>query len=113
MDRAARIPAVPIPSEMDPAAPRVTTLPPALDASADRPQTGDVPAVHYTDEHARVLLGDCARLIEYDADLGANLIITSPPYALGVDYGQAGYADDQPYTDYLAWVRNWATTLFQ
>src|SRR3954452_24763947 len=76
MDRAARIPAVPIPSEMDPAAsPKVTTIPPALDASADRPQTGDVPAVNYRDDSARVLLGDCARLNEFDADLGANLII--------------------------------------
>jgi site-specific DNA-methyltransferase (adenine-specific) len=82
-----------------------------LDASADRPQTGDVPERIYQDDLAQVLRGDCARLLEYDPDLGVNLIITSPPYSLGVDYGQAGYADDQPYADYLSWVRSWATTL--
>jgi len=56
--------------------------------------------------------GDSARLLEAADVPAANLIITSPPYALGVDYGQAGYADDQPYASYLGWVRTWATTLF-
>ena len=105
---------MPAPSELDPAGlPRLTTLPPVLDASADRPQTGDVPVVAYEDRLARVLHGDCARLLEFDPDLGANLIITSPPYSLGVDYGRAGYTDDQPYTEYLNWVRTWADTLYQ
>ena len=100
-------------SSMDPAGlQKLTTLPPpVLDASADRPQTGDAPRRIYADALAEVLLGDCARLVEAQTDLAANLIITSPPYALGVDYGQAGYADDQPYAEYLAWVRTWATTL--
>src|SRR5205814_5609103 len=39
------------------------------------------------------------------------LVVTSPPYSLGVDYGQAGYADDQPYAKYLDSVKTWATTL--
>ena len=82
-----------------------------LDASADRPQTGDVPAPVYDDGFARVLHGDSGRLLEAAGPLGVNLVVTSPPYSLGVDYGRAGYADDQPYTDYLAWVRTWATTL--
>lgn len=83
----------------------------ALDASADRPQTGDVPKEIYKDELTRVMLGDSARLLEAVGSLGANLIVTSPPYSLGVDYGQAGYADDQPYPSYLEWVRTWAATL--
>src|SRR5260370_6554163 len=90
----------------------LTPLPPdGLDGSADRPQTGDVPELVYSDPLARVMRGDCARLPEATASLGANLIVTSPPYALGVDYGQTGYADDQPYATYLEWVRTWATTL--
>jgi site-specific DNA-methyltransferase (adenine-specific) len=84
-----------------------------LDASADRPQTGDVPGTFYESKRprARIMLGDSARLLEAVGKLNVNLIVTSPPYALGVDYGQAGYADDQPYTEYLRWVRTWATTL--
>jgi site-specific DNA-methyltransferase (adenine-specific) len=84
-----------------------------LDASADRPQTGDVPQQIYQDALARVLHGDCARLLEAKDSQTANLIVTSPPYSLGVDYGQAGYVDDQPYTRYLDWVRTWAETLLR
>ena len=98
---------------MDPAGlHRLTPIVPAsLDATADRPQTGDVPERIYEDALARVLRGDSARLVEAVGEAGVNLVVTSPPYALGVDYGQAGYADDQPYTHYLEWVRTWATAL--
>ena len=115
MGAAARIRAVLAPSAMDPAGlHRLTPVAPALlDASADRPQTGDVPEPIYDDALARVYRGDCARLVEAVGLLGVNLVVTSPPYALGVDYGQAGYADDQPYAHYLDWVKTWATTLLQ
>jgi site-specific DNA-methyltransferase (adenine-specific) len=83
-----------------------------LDPTADRPQTGDIPELIHRDECAWVMRGDSARLLEAADPPNANLIITSPPYALGVDYGQTVYADDQPYTSYLEWVRTWATTLF-
>ena len=84
-----------------------------LDASADRPQTGDVPREFHALGLARILRGDSARLLEIGDPFAANLIVTSPPYSLGVDYGQAGYADDQPYVTYLEWVRTWATTLLR
>ena len=100
-------------SSLDPAGlHRLTAVAPAqLDPNADRPQTGDVPEPVYEDVLARVMCGDSGRLLEVVGTLGANLVITSPPYSLGVDYGQAGYADDQPYARYLDWVRTWATTL--
>lgn len=87
--------------------------PPAglLDPSVDCPQTGGVPEIVYDDGQARVLRGDSA-LLRLDVPQ-VNLIVTSPPYALGIDYGQAGYADDQPYAQYLDWVRTWATTLLR
>lgn len=98
---------------MDPAGlHRLTPVPAGpLDANADRPQTGDIPVPVYEVGLTRVLRGDSARLLEAVGSLGANLVVTSPPYALGVDYGQAGYDDDQPYATYLEWVRTWATTL--
>ena len=101
------------PSSMDPAGlhPLTAVVPALLDASADRPQSGDVPVLVHDDKVTRVWQGDSARLMEAVGSLGANLVITSPPYSLGVDYGQAGYADDQPYADYLDWVRHWATVL--
>jgi site-specific DNA-methyltransferase (adenine-specific) len=93
----------------------LTPLPPdGLDPglNADRPQTGDIPEIIHEDAYARVMRGDSARLLECPDAPEANLIITSPPYALGVDYGQTSYADDQPYASYLEWVRTWASTLF-
>src|SRR5919202_509479 len=95
------------PTPMDPAGlrPLSAVVPALLDASADRPQSGEAPITVHEDALARILQGDSARLVEAVGSLGANLIITSPPYSLGVDYGQAGYADDQPYADYLNWVQ--------
>lgn len=84
-----------------------------LDDGADRPQTGDVPTQVHASELAEVWLGDSARLLEAVGELNANLIVTSPPYSLGVDYGQAGYTDDQPYASYLDWVHSWAETLLR
>jgi site-specific DNA-methyltransferase (adenine-specific) len=114
MGLTARMPAVLAPSSMDPVGlHRLTSVTPAmLDASADRPQTGDVPELVYEDGLARLMCGDSARLLEAVARASVNLVVTSPPYSLGVDYGQNGYADDQPYAHYLEWVRTWATTLF-
>jgi site-specific DNA-methyltransferase (adenine-specific) len=82
-------------------------------ADLDRPQSGGVPRTVFEDANALVLHGDSALL---DAALPAasvNLVVTSPPYGLGIDYGRAGYADDQPYQEYLEWVRRWATALLR
>jgi site-specific DNA-methyltransferase (adenine-specific) len=113
MGLTARIPAVLAPSSMDPVGlHRLTSVVPAiLDASADRPQTGDVPVLFYEEAQARLMRGDSARLLEAMDEASVNLVVTSPPYSLGVDYGQAGYADDQPYAHYLEWVRGWASML--
>jgi site-specific DNA-methyltransferase (adenine-specific) len=82
------------------------------DDGADRAQTGEVPRLYWEGPTAtQVWWGDSGRLIEAIAGLQSNLIVTSPPYSLGVDYGRAGYVDDQPYERYLDWVRSWAATL--
>jgi site-specific DNA-methyltransferase (adenine-specific) len=102
---------------MDPAGlRRVAPVPDGLlDPNVDRPQIGDVPEIVHDDGQARVLRGDCARLgaAHLTPGAGANLIVTSPPYALGVDYGDTAYTDDQPYAQYLRWVKAWASTLLE
>ena len=50
---------------------------------------------------------DCLEgLPELDAE-SVDLVVTSPPYNLGVDYGT--YQDDLPEDRYLEWTREWAT----
>jgi site-specific DNA-methyltransferase (adenine-specific) len=82
-----------------------------IDLGADVALSGGVPIQVHDDGAARLLLGDSTRLTEVPGMSPVNLVVTSPPYSLGVDYGQAGYADDQPYHAYLEWVRAWATAL--
>jgi site-specific DNA-methyltransferase (adenine-specific) len=89
---------------------RLTPLP-AAPSGVDQPRHGDVPQLVYRDALATLLRGDCARLMQATERVAFDLLVTSPPYSLGVDYGRAGYADDQPYARYLEWVAIWAAAL--
>jgi len=51
--------------------------------------------------------GDCLEGMGQLPDGTVDLVVTSPPYNLGIDYGQ--YSDRQDRTGYLAWCRQWAT----
>jgi site-specific DNA-methyltransferase (adenine-specific) len=62
----------------------------------------------------RLCREDCLAGIPRIAAPGSvDVVVTSPPYNLGIDYG--GYDDSQPREGYLAWVDRWcgllATTL--
>ncbi len=87
-------------------------LPPPID-DEDRPLRGGVPEPVFADNRSSVLRGDSVSLAEALPAGTVDLVITSPPYSLGIDYGRAGYADDQPYQDYLEWVRAWATAIYE
>lgn len=50
---------------------------------------------------------DCVKGMRRVPDGAVNLIVTSPPYNLGVDYGQ--YDDSKTKDDYLKWTVEWAT----
>ncbi len=50
--------------------------------------------------------GDClVGLREHVADASVDLVVTSPPYNIGVTYG--AYSDTSGRTDYLAWCDEW------
>jgi len=44
-------------------------------------------------------IGDCRELLHDVADGSIDLVLTSPPYNVGIDYGL--YDDDLPYDEYL------------
>jgi len=55
----------------------------------------------------RLHQGDCiAGMREHLADGSVDVVVTSPPYNLGVDYN--GYDDAASRDDYLAWMDKWA-----
>lgn len=51
-------------------------------------------------------LWHCDVLQAPDAPESVDLIVTSPPYNLGMDYGD-GASDQKDYSDYLKWIRDW------
>jgi site-specific DNA-methyltransferase (adenine-specific) len=37
-------------------------------------------------------------------DKSVDVVVTSPPYNIGVDYGDSGYDDNKPESEYLEWI---------
>lgn len=47
-------------------------------------------------------MGDCLQVVEQIADKSIDVVCTSPPYNIGLKYGQ--YQDNLEYDEYLAWM---------
>lgn len=54
----------------------------------------------------RFFLGDCLDLFPGLPDRSVDVVVTSPPYNLGIRY--RSYDDTRPREAYLAWVAEWA-----
>lgn len=52
----------------------------------------------------QVVQGDCLELLKELPDRCVDLIVTDPPYNVGIEYGD-GTNDNRP--DYMDWVRSW------
>ena len=52
---------------------------------------------------------DCVKGMARLADQSVDLVVTSPPYNLGIKYGK--YSDRQKRDTYLAWCEKWAAQL--
>jgi site-specific DNA-methyltransferase (adenine-specific) len=50
-------------------------------------------------------LGDCLKVLPNLAAGSIGVIVTSPPYNIGVDYRT--YEDDMPRAEYLTWTERW------
>jgi site-specific DNA-methyltransferase (adenine-specific) len=65
-------------------------------------------APYYADELVRLFQADCTNLSFLASD-SVQLVVTSPPYNLGKDYGTA--RDNATYQSYLEWVDAWMSEL--
>src|SRR2546423_14050151 len=54
-------------------------------------------------------LQDCVRGMSRLVDADVDLVVTSPPYNLGVRYGK--YSDRQDRQSYLEWCVTWAAQI--
>jgi site-specific DNA-methyltransferase (adenine-specific) len=50
-------------------------------------------------------LGDCLKVLPNLPPASIGVIVTSPPYNIGVDYNS--YEDDMPRSEYLTWTERW------
>jgi len=53
-----------------------------------------------------IYLGDCIEVMQTFTTGSIDLIITSPPYNVGIDYGH-DIDDNRDFEDYYRWVRTW------
>jgi site-specific DNA-methyltransferase (adenine-specific) len=79
-------------------------LPPASLAAARRLDP------YYHDDLVAVYHADATDL-SFLAERSVQLVVTSPPYNLGKDYGAA--RDDATYQEYLGWVERWCRELYR
>jgi site-specific DNA-methyltransferase (adenine-specific) len=68
------------------------------------------PVPYFQDEYVTIYRADSTNL-GFLPESSIDLVVTSPPYNLGVPYGR--YPDAVPYHDYLNWVGVWAGELFR
>jgi len=54
---------------------------------------------------------DCVRGMKKIDENSVDLIVTSPPYNIGLDYGE--YKDNLPWKDYLTWSETWLREVYR
>lgn len=59
----------------------------------------------------RDIIIHCADFLKLDLEIKPDLIITSPPYNIGIDYGK--YDDNKTYKEYLEFSRNYLRKCFE
>ena len=87
-----------------------TKHPPISGASPTVTRTAREPFFRDADDLVTIYHADSADL-SFLAPESVHLVVTSPPYNLGKDYGTA--RDDATYHQYLDWVVSWARQLWR
>lgn len=76
------------------------------------PQNTERPDFHSVNlGNQTLILGDCLSEMKKMADRSIDIVVTSPPYNLGVQYGT--YDDAGPRASYLAWIYDISSELFR
>ena len=59
----------------------------------------------------RIILGDCRQALRSLPPSSVHLVVTSPPYNVGIGYGN--WKDDLPLAEYLELTRNWLSESYR
>ena len=55
----------------------------------------------------KIIIGNCKKALKQIANGSVNLIITSPPYNVGIGAGKVGWTDNLPNKEYLKLTKTW------
>jgi len=59
----------------------------------------------------KIICGDCLEVMKEMPNECVDLVVTSPPYNLGIDYGS--YKDNLSWVEYYDWSQQWMKELFR
>jgi site-specific DNA-methyltransferase (adenine-specific) len=57
----------------------------------------------------RLIHGDCIEVLPTLAERSVDLVVTSPPYNLGIGY--RSFKDTAPRDEFLQWCRAWSAEI--
>lgn len=66
---------------------------------------------YFRTDYGTLYLGDCLEVLPLLENDTIDLVITSPPYNLGIEY--EGYSDNMQWDDYFKWCERWCKELFR
>ena len=58
-----------------------------------------------------LIQGDCSEALSKIDDDSVNLVVTSPPYNVGIDYGV--YKDNLEWEEYYDWCEKWMREIYR
>ena len=73
---------------------------------------GDEMTLKYPDDYInKIICGDCLEVMKGIPDKVIDLVVTSPPYNCGIDYGI--HNDNMKWVEYYSWCKDWLTEIFR
>ena len=67
--------------------------------------------IYFETDNGLLYNADCVEILAEFPSNSIDLVITSPPYNLGIDYDV--WNDDIPYSGYINWVKKWLKELYR
>ena len=62
-------------------------------------------------ETGKIINGDCVEVMKTLPEGSVDLIVTSPPYGVGIDYDV--HEDDMEFNDYQEFAKNWLSEAYR
>jgi len=59
----------------------------------------------------KLIYGDCLEVMPFIPDNSIDLVVTSPPYNIGIDYGS--YKDNLLWEEYYNWCKLWLKEIYR